>query len=460
MRSHWPAAWYTHIASYLPSMQHSAIVLLTLLFTSIGCAKVDHNCPNDLLGDRRGFIHRHFTDSGGTCHHYMLFIPHDYEPSQQLPVILFLNGKGENGSDGAFQISNNFGLQLWEMQSHFPFLAVMPQCREGHDWSARSDDARWAMEILEEVMTEFDADRDRVTLTGVSSGGLGVWQIAAAYPDKFSCLAPLCAGGTGNVRPLVKANMPVWFFYNRGDQPGLVAVNAGMRRSLISSGLSPLVTTYAKSGHDCWNEAWRNLALFEWMLHQRISTNRNSPRFEKIASKDVRDGWTRNGNLSWTVNKEELTAIGDGNGMLVSPALSCRELHVDFFLPASEVGTFQVSVGGQNDGADEVLKFAVHAADIGPCPVSTVDSLIGEITPAAQRSLHLDEWNDLRIRVDAAGIHVLLNGWLAFARNVSSQDLPVWKFVIASSSSAQPVRWRYFRRTMLGDNAPVVTQPR
>jgi predicted peptidase len=72
------------------------------------------------------------------------------------------------------------------MKEFFPFLVVGPQCRKDSSWSGNTDHSKWAVEILDEVIKEFDADRDRIYLTGVSSGGSGAWNIGSEHIDRFA----------------------------------------------------------------------------------------------------------------------------------------------------------------------------------------------------------------------------------------------------------------------------------
>ena len=46
-----------------------------------------------------GFLNRSITVNG-TDYHYVVYLPMDWTPKQKWPVILFLHGSGERGSDG------------------------------------------------------------------------------------------------------------------------------------------------------------------------------------------------------------------------------------------------------------------------------------------------------------------------------------------------------------------------
>ena len=48
---------------------------------------------------------------------------------------------------------------------------------------------------LSDVMTAYATDPKRVVLTGLSMGGRGSWELAAAHPEKFAAVVPICGPG-------------------------------------------------------------------------------------------------------------------------------------------------------------------------------------------------------------------------------------------------------------------------
>jgi len=195
---------------------------------------------------RTGFTVRQYEDASGETYNYVLFVPHHRPSGEKLPLILFLNGRGENGTDGVAQISNNFGVEVWNMQRTFPMICLAPQCRD--NWSPGSPDALRAIALLDRIIDEYDVDPDRVYVTGVSTGGDGAWNIAAACPGKFAAIVPISA--PGNIAQqsvcdaLARDQLPIWSFYNnRDNEPGLVEATRRMRAQLLAAGLRALVKT-------------------------------------------------------------------------------------------------------------------------------------------------------------------------------------------------------------------------
>ena len=59
-------------------------------------------------------------------------------------------------------------------------------------------------------------DRTQTYLTGLSSGGAGVWA-PAALPDRWAAIVPVASGGCDAASaPLIK-NIPCWCFHNVND---------------------------------------------------------------------------------------------------------------------------------------------------------------------------------------------------------------------------------------------------
>ena len=68
---------------------------------------------------------------------YLLFLPESYAQSnnQKFPLILFLHGAGERGSD--LDSVKRHGIpKIVETNPDFPFIAVSPQCPEDSWWTS------------------------------------------------------------------------------------------------------------------------------------------------------------------------------------------------------------------------------------------------------------------------------------------------------------------------------------
>src|SRR5256885_11020513 len=72
----------------------------------------------------RGFLDRVHKDPGGKEAKYVLFVPHDYKPGTSYPLILFLHGIGESGTDGRRQAEVGLGPAVRKRAKSFPAFVL------------------------------------------------------------------------------------------------------------------------------------------------------------------------------------------------------------------------------------------------------------------------------------------------------------------------------------------------
>ncbi len=101
---------------------------------------------------------------------YLLYLPEGcLESGKKWPLILFLHGAGECGSDLELVKRNGIPKRVEEVE-HFPFIAVSPQCPEGSWWG---DEIEALILLLDEIASRYPIDLNKVYLTGLSMGGYG-----------------------------------------------------------------------------------------------------------------------------------------------------------------------------------------------------------------------------------------------------------------------------------------------
>lgn len=194
---------------------------------------------------------------------YLLYLPDGYEKSdKKWPLILFLHGSGESGSDLS-RVKTHGPPKIVEKKSVFPFIVVSPQSPRRGGWD------RYALKALvDEVLANDRVDRDRVYLTGLSMGGYGTWALAASYPQYFAAIAPICGGGNPEDANQLK-DLPIWVFHGAKDEAVPLRRSEEMVAALKRVGADVKFTVYPEAGHDSWTETY-NPELYQWFLsHQR-----------------------------------------------------------------------------------------------------------------------------------------------------------------------------------------------
>ena len=55
---------------------------------------------DDSPPSERGFVLKRYVDPQGEEHHYLVFVPYDYQRGEKRPLLLFLNGMGKTAQTG------------------------------------------------------------------------------------------------------------------------------------------------------------------------------------------------------------------------------------------------------------------------------------------------------------------------------------------------------------------------
>ncbi|MBN1818803.1 MAG: prolyl oligopeptidase family serine peptidase, partial [Sedimentisphaerales bacterium] len=122
---------------------------------------------------------------------YLLHLPAEYDKKAQWPLMIFLHGAGERGSD-LNKVKVHGPPKLIEQGKELPFIVVSPQCPTGQWWTNKVETI---MALIDEIVEKYNVDQSRIYLTGLSMGGFGTWAIASAYPERFAAIVPICGGG-------------------------------------------------------------------------------------------------------------------------------------------------------------------------------------------------------------------------------------------------------------------------
>jgi predicted peptidase len=225
-----------------------------------------------MLRSRQTAQHFESTSTHAVHGQYLLFLPQRYEthPAKRWPLILFLHGSGERGTDLA-KVRAHGPPKIVQEQPDFPFIVISPQCPNRQLWSNEL-----LLPLLDHALEQYRVDRSRVYLTGLSMGGYGAWNLGLAHPTRFAAVAPICGGG--DILPVLLARapelkalktLPIWAFH--GEKDPVVPLRESERMIAVLKGIgnSARLTLYPDAGHDSWTETYNNPALYRWFLSHR-----------------------------------------------------------------------------------------------------------------------------------------------------------------------------------------------
>jgi len=213
----------------------------------------------DSVSDKTRFLNKDF----------LLYLPETYAESENLPLMIFLHGMGERGTD-----LNNVKMHgppmLIEKGRDFPFIVLSPQCRKdakGKGWWDTKD----LTLLLNFIKQNYNFDQNRIYLTGLSMGGFGTWNWATEQPKTFAAIAPICGGGKPEQAKAI-ADLPIWVFHGAKDKRVPLEKSQEMVDALKQNGSKVKFTIYPNASHNSWTKTYNNPNLYKWFLRQSKPT--------------------------------------------------------------------------------------------------------------------------------------------------------------------------------------------
>ena len=211
---------------------------------------------------------------GATDYAYQVHVPASVKDSP--PVIVFLHGIGQRGAGGFLPESGAAGALVRGYLSKVPAVVLLPQCRAGSYWSDPFMD-EMVMSALSQTESEFEADQERLYLTGVSMGGYGVWHLASRHAGRFAALVSVCGGVQGRDDTRFKetaervGKTPAWLFHGADDRVVSVEESRRMTAALKAVGGNVKYSEYPGVGHAVWTQVFAERGLMPWLLSQRLA---------------------------------------------------------------------------------------------------------------------------------------------------------------------------------------------
>lgn len=210
---------------------------------------------------------------------YRFLKPRKTQPDTKYPLIIFLHGAGERGTNNEGNIKHIKDMVTNNAnRMKYPCFVIAPQCPKKQQWiEAYNAPAsvkptapmQQFVDLLEQVLKEYPIDQSRIYITGVSMGGYGTWELIARYPHKFAAAVPVCGGGDLKTIPTIK-HIPIWAFH--GSQDRLVPPEKSRRmiKGLQEAGAQPGYTEYPEVDHPSWVHAYKDPFLMIWMFRQKL----------------------------------------------------------------------------------------------------------------------------------------------------------------------------------------------
>lgn len=142
---------------------------------------------------------------------FWVYTPTDYYYSlETTPVVMFLHGASLCSKD--MNRSRRYGpLDAIVRGRQIDALVIVPQ-NPGGAWNPDK-----LNDILEWTKKNYAMDSTRVYVLGMSLGGYGTMDFAAAYPDKIAAAMALCGGCYAKDKSGL-GRLPLWIIHGTGDR--------------------------------------------------------------------------------------------------------------------------------------------------------------------------------------------------------------------------------------------------
>lgn len=210
--------------------------------------------------------------SGGNCTFGSLTgyvtLPSDYKEGEKLPMIVFLHGIGERGESTPETVDKVcvHGIPKYFVKDPdykgLRVITASPQCPDKYVWNHILPMLKmW----IDEVAEKYGADENRISITGLSMGGFGTWDMIGTYPEYFCCAAPVCGGGGVWLAGDKFKGKTIRVYHSIDDTAVPYNYSVIMTEKATKNGAIVDFTTYTDKGHGCWDAAYGETDLIEWL---------------------------------------------------------------------------------------------------------------------------------------------------------------------------------------------------
>lgn len=225
---------------------------------------------------------------------YQIMFPEGYTETKTYPLLIFLHGSGERGSDNQKQLIHGKQFLIDNFYAKYPAIVIVPQCPEDDYWTNIEqqeigdkstfnfnvgDQMTSSMSILIHLISNWKAsgkiDKSKMYVGGLSMGGMGTLELLWRMPRTFAGAFSICGGTNLKKLSLFAKNTSVWLFH--GDKDNVVPVenSRNAAKKLKALGCNVKYTEYKGANHNSWDSTFAEKNLPSWLFSQRLSSKKN-----------------------------------------------------------------------------------------------------------------------------------------------------------------------------------------
>lgn len=315
----------------------------------------------------------------------------------EYPLILFLHGSGESGSNNLSQIIANKGAVAWvepDRVAENPVYVLAPQCPSAREGWISEDNEALVLQMLDEFIAAHpQVDESRIYIQGLSMGGIGTWNMILSHPDKFAAAIPICGrvptefyANDGAAFDAL-ANLPIWVAHAEDDSSVNIQGSDDAVAALQAHGNNSvkyykyLPGSITPNPHHSWEAVYEDQEIYNWLFEQNTSRNHNAdaPLKTLYTVKDYGDGVQ--GIWDYDVDPMYVMVNGD-RAVLIDTGMGQGDLYgaLKGILPESVTTIDVLLTHSHGDHTAQAYQFAdkadVEHIYIGAADEATVKSML------------------------------------------------------------------------------------
>lgn len=198
---------------------------------------------------------------------YYLYIPSN--PTRDMPLIIYLHG-GTNKRADVSQLLTTDGFPKYLYEGFYgdlrAYVAIPKLDNQYKGWADISDQIR---DLIKTIHADYMIDMGKVSLTGHSMGGTGVFQLQTKLPNTFACIAPASGSAQNNEMNLAAlSKTKVWAFVGTEDTVVNPDSSRKMIQALSAMGANAKITELSGATHfDVPALVYKNEELIDWLVN-------------------------------------------------------------------------------------------------------------------------------------------------------------------------------------------------
>ena len=213
---------------------------------------------------------------------YLLYNFDKQSDTSQLPLVLFLHGAGERGSDNHLQLTHCVRYFMQDtIRNRYAFRMLVPQCGAAYRWAETdwtlpshtmeplpSHPMSALMYLVDSLAATKCVDTNRIYVLGISMGGFGVWDLLQRRPELFAAAVPICGGGDTTLAPRL-TQIPIRIYHGAKDRLVMPSRSVQMYEAIRRCGGDCVsLELFDDLGHGCWNRPFERYGVLEWLFSQ------------------------------------------------------------------------------------------------------------------------------------------------------------------------------------------------